>query len=76
MTAEFSSPIPVGAAQPSPILPLTKYAPVTGNVGNNKNNWLFGGINSYPSPFRSFYQHQVVLNLDHLKITKVALGLL
>ena len=56
MTAEFSSPIPVGAAQPSPILPLTKYAPVTGNVGNNKNNWLFGGINSYPSPFRSFYQ--------------------
>jgi hypothetical protein len=56
MTAEFSSPIQVGAAQPSPILPLTKYAPVTGNVGSNKNNWQFGGINSYPSPFRSFYQ--------------------
>jgi len=56
MTAEYSSPIQVGAAQPSPILPLTKYAPVTGNVGSNKNNWQFGGINSYPSPFRSFYQ--------------------
>ena len=65
MTAEFSSPIPVGAAQPSPMLPLTKYAPVKGNdIGSNKNNWLFGGINSYPSPFRSFYQQIQILFLN------------
>ncbi len=57
MTAEFSSPIQVGAAQPSPILPLTKYAPVESvDIGTNMNNWQFGGINSFPAPFRSFYQ--------------------
>jgi len=57
MTAEFSSPIQVGAAQPSPVLPLTKYAPVESvDIGTNMNNWQFGGINSFPAPFRSFYQ--------------------
>ena len=57
MTAEFSSPIQVGAAQPSPVLPLTKYAPVESvDIGTNMNNWQFGGINSFPAPFISFYQ--------------------
>ena len=56
MAAEFSNPIQVGAAQPSPMLPLTKYAPVNVDIGTNKNNWPYGGITSFPAPFRSFYQ--------------------
>ena len=57
MAAEFSNPIQVGAAQPSPIVPVPKYAPVEDlDIGTNKNNWPFGGISSFPAPFRSWYQ--------------------
>ena len=56
MAAEFSNPIQVGAAQPSPMLPLTKHAPVNVDIGTNKNNWPYGGTSSFPAPFRSFYQ--------------------
>ena len=56
MAAEFSNPIQVGAAQPSPMLPLTKYAPVNVDIGTNKNNWPYVGITAFPAPFRRFYQ--------------------
>ena len=53
---EYNSPIAVGLAQPSPMLPLTKWAPVTGNISQDPNTWGYGGTNLYPAPFRSFYQ--------------------
>ena len=57
MAAEFSSPIQVGAAQPSPIVPVPKYAPVEDlDIGTISSNWPFGGTSSFPSPFRSWYQ--------------------
>ena len=33
--AEYNSPIAVGLAQPSPMIPVTKWAPVTGNISQN-----------------------------------------
>tara|TARA_B100001094_G_C18179650_1_gene800121 strand:+ start:155 stop:1834 length:1680 start_codon:yes stop_codon:yes gene_type:complete len=53
---EYNSPIAVGLAQPSPMLPLTKWAPVTGNISQDPSTWQYGGTNNYPAPFRSFYQ--------------------
>ena len=54
--AEYNSPIAVGLAQPSPMIPVTKWAPVTGNISQNPSTWGYGGTNLYPAPFRSFYQ--------------------
>lgn len=46
----------VGAAQPSPIIPVPKYAPIYSNAGTNIGSWAFGG-GVTPRPFLSYSQY-------------------
>lgn len=46
----------VGLAQPNPIIPVPKYAPVYGDTGTSIGSWAFGG-GVTPRPFLSFSQY-------------------
>ena len=57
--------VPVGQAQPAPLLGLPYYAPRVMQIGNNPNSWNIGTNDKYPSPFTSF-QQQITNNLNFL----------
>lgn len=55
--------IEVGAG-PDPFGFLPNYAPVNTDIGENMNNWTFGGGGNYPRPFTSFAQRITEANLS------------
>jgi hypothetical protein len=55
--------IEVGAG-PDPFGFLPNYAPVNSNIGEDMNNWSFGGGGNYPRPFTSFAQRITEANLS------------
>lgn len=55
--------IEVGAG-PDPFGITPNYAPVNTNIGENMNNWTFGGGGNYPRPFTSFAQRITEANLS------------
>ena len=57
--------VPVGQAQPAPLLGFPYYTPRVMQIGNNPNSWNVGTNDRYPSPFTSF-QQQITNNTHFL----------
>ena len=53
--AEHNTSIPVGGAQSFG----QAWAPCNGDIGTITSNWMYGGGNAYPAPYRSFSQNLV-----------------
>ena len=53
--AEHNTSIPVGGAQSFG----QAWAPCNTDIGTVTSNWLYGGGNAYPAPYRSFQQNLV-----------------
>ena len=57
--------VPVGQAQPAPLLGLPYYTPRVMVIGSHPNSWNVGTNDRYPSPFTSF-QQQITNNTHFL----------